>query len=82
MIHRAARSCGEAFGSLNPEVRETARRAFRLLKDNPRHPGVQFKKTGTLWSARVGLKCRALARDRPYGMLWIGPQDEYERMLS
>ena len=43
------------------DVRELADKNFRLLQRNPRHPSLQFKKVGNLWSARVGLAHRALA---------------------
>jgi hypothetical protein len=84
VTHRATRSFWEAYGSLDLEVQEAARKAFLLLKENPRHPGVHFKKTGKVWSARVNLKHRALAMERPYGMLWfwIGSHDAYKRMLG
>ena len=71
MIHRAARSFWEAFGSLDPDVQGVARKAFQLLKENPRHPSLHFKKVGRVWAARVGLKHRALAIEKPYGMLWL-----------
>jgi len=83
VIHRATAAFWEAYSSLDPEVQEAANKAFLLLKDNPRHPGIHFKKTGAVWSARVDLKHRALAIERPYGMLWfwIGPHATYERIL-
>ena len=54
-----------------------------LLKGNPRHPSLQFKKLGKFWSARVGLSHRALAIEDGEGFIWvwIGPHDEYERLI-
>jgi len=46
---------------LPTEIRELADKNFRLLQSDPRHPSLQFKKVGTVWSARVGLAHRALA---------------------
>ena len=55
----------------------------RELAD-PRHPSLRVKRVGAFWSARVGLRIRALARDRPEGMVWfwIGPHDRYEQLIS
>jgi hypothetical protein len=60
-----------------------------LLKANPQHPSLQFKKIGErqgqeLWSARVTLNYRVLALKRPYGYLWfwIGGHETYEILIS
>jgi hypothetical protein len=61
-----------------------ARRHFELLKQNPSHPSLHFKKVGKLWSVRVGPHHRALAiEDRSdFVWVWIGPHDEYQRMIK
>jgi len=38
------------FNSLPPEIQKLARENFELLKDNPRHPSLHFKKAGGYWS--------------------------------
>lgn len=65
------------------DVRETADKAFAMLKANPLYPSLHFKKIGKVWSARVGLHHRALATEIEGGYLWfwIGAHDEYERLL-
>ncbi len=72
-----------AFAALSPAVRATAQRAYRLWLLNPRHGSLRFERKGRFWSARVGSGHRALAVSVPGGFLWfwIGPHDEYERML-
>jgi hypothetical protein len=40
-------------------VRDLADKNFRLLKTDPSHPSLHFKKLGKVWSARVGLHYRA-----------------------
>jgi hypothetical protein len=64
-------------------VRELADKNFALLKDDPHHPSLRFKKVGAFWSARVGLHYRALARARDEGVVWfwIGHHGEYERLI-
>jgi hypothetical protein len=39
---------------LPAEIRTTADKNYALLKDNPQHPSLHFKRVGPLWSARVG----------------------------
>jgi hypothetical protein len=57
---------------------------FALLKQDPQHRSPRFKKISSYWSARVGLRYRALARDRAEGAVWfwIGAHNEYERLLK
>lgn len=83
MQHFATPRFWYLYRQLPEEVRQLADKNFDLLRDNPAHPSLRLKKVGTFWSARVGLNYRALARDRPEGLVWfwIGPHDEYERLL-
>jgi hypothetical protein len=60
-----------------------------LLKGNPEHPSLQFKRAGDrqgqqIWSARVTLNYRALAIKRADGYLWfwIGDHKTYEALIS
>jgi hypothetical protein len=61
-----------------------ARQNFALLKEHPAHSSLRFKKTGNLWSARVGLQHRALAVEdgKDFIWVWIGPHDEYTRFIK
>jgi hypothetical protein len=76
------------FGALPPDVREQARAAYRLFRSNPRHPGLNFKRvhrTVRFVSARVGRSYRAvgiLTQADEVLWFWIGPHDQYERLLS
>ncbi|MBK5970873.1 ParE family toxin-like protein [Thiorhodovibrio winogradskyi] len=65
-------------------MRRRADAAYALLRDNPRHPSLRFKKVGALWSARVTLDYRALAVEAPNGYVWfwIGQHDEYEKIIG
>jgi hypothetical protein len=72
---------------LPADVRETADRCFTLLKSDPKHPSLHFKKIGDLWSVRVGLHYRALGVDADGsqdGVLWfwIGPHAEYDHIIK
>jgi hypothetical protein len=66
------------------EIRKLADKNFKLLKENPSHPSLQFKKIGELWSARVDQAHRALAVEdgEDFIWVWVGTHDEYERILK
>lgn len=83
-MHRATRRFWAYFDSLAEDIQNVARKNYALLKVNPRHPSLQFKKLGKFWSARVGLNHRALAIEDGEGFIWvwIGPHDEYERLIQ
>jgi hypothetical protein len=64
-------------------VQRLAQSNFQLLKENPRHPSLHFKKIGQIWSVRVGLAHRALAVEdgNDHIWVWIGAHDEYTRLF-
>lgn len=73
------------YRQLPEDVQRTADKNYRLLADNPYHPSLHFKKIREdLWSVRVGLSFRALATEEAGDFLWfwIGPHDEYDRLIS
>ncbi len=69
---------------LPTDIRALADKNFALLKTNPRHPSLRLKKVGVLYSARVGLHYRALAKERADGLqwFWIGHHSTYDRLLT
>lgn len=78
-MHRPILAMVSGSAGRRPHV---ADKTFQLLKENPRHPSLQFKKVGGFWSARVGLAYRALAVEDDAGFIWvwIGSHADYERM--
>lgn len=84
MEHLASDSFWEAYRQLPPEVRELADRNFALLKSDPRHPSLHFKKVGKYWSVRIGAHYRALGREADGNLRWhwIGSHDEYDKLLG
>ncbi|HTA95361.1 MAG TPA: hypothetical protein VK769_04485 [Verrucomicrobiae bacterium] len=68
---------------LPPAARTAARKAYKLWQQNPRHGSLQFQKKGSYWCARIGPGYRALGREHEgtFYWFWIGPHDEYERLL-
>jgi hypothetical protein len=82
-MHRTTRRFWKCFDDLPEDVQRTARKNFKLLKDNPSHLSLQFKKVGRFWSVRVGISHRALAVEDGTDWIWgwIGTHDEYERVF-
>jgi hypothetical protein len=73
-----------AFRSLPRAIQRLALKNYRLWRADPQHPSLHFKKVGPqVWSARVGRDYRAVAAPVPGGYVWfwIGPHDEYERLI-
>jgi hypothetical protein len=70
--------------ALPAAVRALADKNFELLKADPRHPSLHFKKVGDLWSARVGLHHRALAVADGEDLVWfwIGSHAGYDRLIG
>ncbi len=69
MQHHATSDFWEEYLALPAEIRVRADKQFSLLKANPQHPSLQFKKVGErsgqeIWSSRVTLSYRALAIKR------------------
>jgi hypothetical protein len=65
-------------------IQKLADANFSLLKRDPRHPSLQFKKVGRYWSVRVGLRYRALAieMDDAYLWFWIGSHANCDRLIG
>lgn len=83
-MHKTTERFWKCFNKLPTRVQDTAREQFHLLKTNPYHPSLQFKKVGKFWSARITLFYRVLAiKDgEDYIWVWIGTHDEYEKMIK
>jgi len=75
------------YRELPKEIQKLADKNFALLKSDPHHRSLHFKKVGKnreLWSVRVGVSYRALGTEKPDGILWfwIGPHATYDKLLS
>jgi hypothetical protein len=82
--HFASTRFWQAFDALPEEVRELARKNFKLLKESPRHPSLHFKRIGPLWSVRVGIQYHALGVDVDGGIqwFWIGTHAAYDELVG
>lgn len=84
MTHHASPDFWACYRALPVEIQDLADKSFALLKADPRHPSLRFKKVGRFWSARVGLHYRAAAVEIPDGFLWffLGSHAEYDRLVG
>ena len=83
MRHFASARFWALYEALPTEVRATADKNYALLKADPRHPSLHFKKVGPLWSVRVGDRYRALGSPIDEGVhwFWIGTHADYDQLL-
>jgi hypothetical protein len=89
VIHRASGSFWRHYHALSTNIQIQADKQFDLLKANPHHPSLHFKKLGErrgqeIWSARVTLNYRALAVKLPDAFVWywIGEHGVYEVLIQ
>ncbi|MCA0268043.1 MAG: hypothetical protein LCH53_02295 [Bacteroidetes bacterium] len=83
MRHRATSRFWSCYHDLPAEVQRAADRAYALLKADPRHPSLHFKRIGRFYSVRIGLGYRALAVHDDAGALWvwIGSHAQYDQLV-
>jgi len=68
------------------DVRQRAREAFALWKQNPLHPSLHFKQIHAkdpVYSVRIALGWRALAvrSGDEYVWFWIGSHADYDKVI-
>lgn len=77
----------KCYAELPAKIQRLADKNYQLLKNNPAHPSLHFKKIGSshpLWSVRVGIGYRALGVEKPDGIywFWIGDHADYDRLIG
>jgi mRNA-degrading endonuclease RelE of RelBE toxin-antitoxin system len=77
----------KSYRRLPKEVREQARKAYRLFRDNPQHPSLNFKPihpNEPYFSARISLGYRTVGImvDDLIVWFWIGSHGEYDKLIS
>ena len=86
MISRLDPEFLEALRRLDPATRRKVQRAYHLFKDNPRHGSLKFRRvrgTRNHYSARIDDNYRVLGvvEGNVITWYWVGPHDEYDRMI-
>lgn len=61
MRHRASRKFWQFYRRLPEAIRHVADENYAVLKQDPKHPSLRFKKAGRFGSVRVGIHYRAVA---------------------
>ena len=84
MKHFATSKFWDQLATLPDHVQEQARKNFEILKSDPAHPSLHFKRIGQFRSARVNLNYRALGVDDGDNVVWfwIGDHKAYERLIK
>jgi len=87
MNSRATPRFWAAYRELPQDIKERAREAYTLFRENPSHPSLKFKKvhnTEPVYSARVTRSYRALGllQGDQVTWFWIGSHADYDRLLA
>lgn len=87
MKSRATPRFWAAYRDLPSDVQLTAQKAYRLFREDPQHPSLQFKRINSrepVYSVRVSLGYRALGllENDEVTWFWIGTHSTYDRLLS
>jgi len=78
----------EYFADLPERVQKTARKNYKLWKQNPSHPSLEFKKLNTeqpTYSVRAGIGWRAVGVMKDSETIvwfWIGSHSNYDKLLK
>lgn len=70
-MHRTSARFWKCFALLPEAAQKVARKNFELLKQDPSHPSLHFKKIGNYWSIRAGRTWRALAIEDGENFIWV-----------
>jgi len=86
LISKTDKRFRAAFQALPEPVQRHARQAYRLFRENPHHPSLQFKEieaAPSVYSVRIGLHHRAVAvlTGQELIWFWIGSHAAYDKLL-
>lgn len=83
MKHLASPRFWRHYRQLPASVRKLADKNFELLKADPHHPSLHFKRIDNLWSVRVGKHYRALGLNESDAVVWfwIGSHSDYDNLV-
>jgi hypothetical protein len=87
MTSRATRRFWKHYESLPEPVQRLAEKNYRLWRNNPAHPSLDFKQlhgSRERFSVRVGNHYRALGQrvDNGVEWVWIGTHEEYNKLIG
>lgn len=69
---------------LPQDIQKRVPQKFELLRQNPRHPSLNFKRVRAHWTIRISRGYRAVAvRDAgTFVWNWVGKHDEYMKRIQ
>ena len=81
---RASEEFWELYRRIPRNAQRAADKQFEVFRKDPTHPSLHLKPVGGLWSARINDAYRALAvrEGDVFYWFWIGPHDQYERLIN
>ena len=87
MTSRTTKAFRKLHAELPQEIQKGALKSYRIWRNNPQHPSLQFKRihaTLPIFSVRIGLGWRAVGVRKADAMIWywIGSHDEYDALLK
>lgn len=87
MNSKATPDFWKEYEKLPDPIKDLAKKSYSLFKDNPAHPGLQFKKVNDepqVYSVRVSLYYRSLGVKDGDTVIWfwIGDHDSYNKMIK
>ena len=84
MNHFTVVSFWKTYSKLPQNIQNLADKNFELLKENPKHPSLHFKKLSKYYSVRIGLDYRSLGAEVDEGIVWfwIGNHAEYDKLIK
>lgn len=75
----------KSFAQLPEHVRQQARKAYKLFKQNPHHPSLHFKQIhSSVYSIRITKNYRALGdwEGDEITWYWIGTHADYDKLIG
>lgn len=84
-MHYTTQRFWQCYNALPENVQRTADECCALLKVDPSHPSLHFKKLGKkYWSVRAGLSYRSLGVEveSSISRFWVGTHAEYDRLIG
>ena len=87
MISYTTERFRKTYRRLPEQVREQAREAYRLFRQNPYHPSLRFKQVPParpIFSARISRDYRVVGvrEEDTIIWFWIGSHAEYDKLIS
>ena len=77
----------KCFKNLPNRIQQRARRSYKLWRENPDHPGLEYKRISRakpVYSARIGIGWSALCIKKNNYVIWfwIGSHADYDKIIA